>query len=269
MIDKKFFFLCGLPRAGSTVLASILNQNPEIYCTPTSPLLDLLEYNDYGWNNCPSVIANPIQGKNIDISQAIINGCWEHIEKPIIIDKCRGWVNHVPTIKTVFNQTPKILINVRNLTEILASYIKILREQPEPTYIDKIVIEKGYILNDSSRVEVIWEIHIKPVMQWLENAIRFYKDSLLLIEYDDLVDNKEETIKSIYNFLEIPKFDHYFDNIKNVTVEKDEEAWSVKDLHKVNAKLEKVAKHPKDILGEEIYDKYNRMNLEFWRNHEN
>ena len=147
MIEKKFFFLCGLPRAGSTVLASILNQNPDIYTTPTSPLLDLLEYNEYGWNNCPSVIANPIQGKNLEISQAIINGCWEHINKPIIIDKCRGWVNHVPTIKIVFNQTPRIIVNTRDIPSILASYLRILEKQTQPTYIDEIILEKGLYIN--------------------------------------------------------------------------------------------------------------------------
>ena len=29
MIEKDFYFLAGLPRAGSTALASILNQNPK------------------------------------------------------------------------------------------------------------------------------------------------------------------------------------------------------------------------------------------------
>ena len=36
MKNKKFYFLCGLPRAGNTLLTSILNQNPDIACTPNA-----------------------------------------------------------------------------------------------------------------------------------------------------------------------------------------------------------------------------------------
>ena len=37
--QKTYFFLAGLPRAGGTLLGAILNQNPDIYVGPTSPIL--------------------------------------------------------------------------------------------------------------------------------------------------------------------------------------------------------------------------------------
>ena len=52
---KTYHFLAGLPRSGSTVLASILNQNPEVYVTPTSPMLDLLVKNQDNFWELPSV----------------------------------------------------------------------------------------------------------------------------------------------------------------------------------------------------------------------
>jgi hypothetical protein len=39
--DKKIFFLAGFPRAGNTLLTSILNQNPDICCTPNSVTLEI------------------------------------------------------------------------------------------------------------------------------------------------------------------------------------------------------------------------------------
>ena len=39
--DKKIFFLAGFPRAGNTLLTSILNQNPDICCTPNSLTLEI------------------------------------------------------------------------------------------------------------------------------------------------------------------------------------------------------------------------------------
>ena len=36
---KKFYFMAGLPRAGSTLLSTLLNQNPRLYSGPSSPVL--------------------------------------------------------------------------------------------------------------------------------------------------------------------------------------------------------------------------------------
>ena len=41
--NKKIFFLAGLPRSGNTILASILNQNPVICCTPNSITLEIMK----------------------------------------------------------------------------------------------------------------------------------------------------------------------------------------------------------------------------------
>ena len=58
--NKKIFFLAGLPRSGNTLLTSILNQNPDIACTPNSITLEiykklfLLKTTDVFINfNCP------------------------------------------------------------------------------------------------------------------------------------------------------------------------------------------------------------------------
>jgi len=41
--NKKIFFLAGFPRAGNTLLTSILNQNPDIGCTPNSITLEIIK----------------------------------------------------------------------------------------------------------------------------------------------------------------------------------------------------------------------------------
>src|ERR1700730_13697403 len=39
---RKFHFISGLPRSGSTLLAAILNQNPRFRAGMTSPLADIM-----------------------------------------------------------------------------------------------------------------------------------------------------------------------------------------------------------------------------------
>ena len=40
--NKRFYFMAGLPRSGSTLLSSILNQNPKFYSGPSSPVLSTM-----------------------------------------------------------------------------------------------------------------------------------------------------------------------------------------------------------------------------------
>ena len=41
--NKKLFFLIAQPRSGNTLLASILNQNPDIACTGNSITLEIMK----------------------------------------------------------------------------------------------------------------------------------------------------------------------------------------------------------------------------------
>ena len=41
--DKQLSFLMGMPRSGNTLFASVMNQNPEIACTPNSMTLEIIK----------------------------------------------------------------------------------------------------------------------------------------------------------------------------------------------------------------------------------
>ena len=42
----KFYFDCGLPRSGSTLLTALLNQNPDIHAGTLSPVFELMYFSD-------------------------------------------------------------------------------------------------------------------------------------------------------------------------------------------------------------------------------
>ena len=46
-MNHTYYFMAGLPRAGGTLLKSIIDQNPEIYAGPVSPVIELMYYNQY------------------------------------------------------------------------------------------------------------------------------------------------------------------------------------------------------------------------------
>ena len=45
-MKQEFFFYSGLPRAGGTMLASVMNQHPDLYVSPLSPTVELLYYTE-------------------------------------------------------------------------------------------------------------------------------------------------------------------------------------------------------------------------------
>lgn len=262
MIEKKYYFLAGLPRSGSTVLASILNQNSTLYTTPTSPLLDLLEYSEYGWVNHPASQTFPSQ-TILNLNQALINGCWEHISKNIIIEKCRGWVKQIPAIRGIFNTEPKVVVTVRDIPSILASYVRVLEQQNKPTYIDEMLISEGKDLTVKNIVDKVWQIHVRDCIEYTKASYEQFKKNILIVEYNKLVNTPEAELEKIYNFFDLPKFEHSFSKIENVTKEDNEGAWRAKGLHDVRANLSNTAKPAIDVLGEELVIKYS--GYEFWR----
>ena len=48
---KKFYFIAGLPRSGSTLLANILAQNPKFHTTSTSGVMDVMFGVRNNWDN--------------------------------------------------------------------------------------------------------------------------------------------------------------------------------------------------------------------------
>jgi hypothetical protein len=83
------------------------------------------------------------------------------------------------------------------------------------------------------------------------------------IEYDDLMNNPNETMRKIYEFLDEEYFEHDFSNIKNIHKEHDAEVYGLADMHEVREILQKVSANPSEILPESTIKKCE--NAEFWR----
>nr|QMP83628.1 MAG: hypothetical protein [Caudoviricetes sp.] len=266
MIEKQFYFMAGLPRSGSTVLGSILNQNNSLYATTTSPLLDLLFLNEIGWRKNPSVIANPFYEQVENMSEAVINGCWKHVEQNIIIDKHRAWGRNLGAIEQIFKKKPKLIITVRDIPSILASFMRLLRESNQrPHFIDNILIDRNRFITDSARCDVLWEDFVKDTWISFKTAWDYDKSCLKLVDYDSLISDPESMMREVYEFLELDYYQHDYNKIENKSADDDLVAWGLEGLHTIRPKLEKTCKSSQEVLGDDIYKKYNDLNLEFWR----
>ena len=141
--------MAGLPRSGSTLLASILNQHPDVYVTPTSPLLPLLIEVQNKWHTLNEVAANPNGEQLTNIVRSIISSSWEHRQESIIIDKNRGWGKNMPASSILFEEDIKVIATVRDLPSIMASWLTIINKNPN-SHIQKEIQKRGYVPNDEN-----------------------------------------------------------------------------------------------------------------------
>lgn len=269
-IDKQFHFLSGIGRSGSTVLAAILSQNPEIYATATSPLLDMLVFAEKAWREQVTQSRTHVaEGQLENIYKGIIQGTWAHVDKPVIIDKHRAWPRNKAGIVAMFGQaSPKIICTVRDVASCVASFVSLIERHPGTvSTVDQILKQKGLPLTLENRCDCIWEDFLQNVYESLWIGWNECRSNLLLVEYDDMMADPEGQLDRIYGFLGRGRYaGHDLENIKNVASENDI-FWGFQGLHDIRGKLQKTARPPEEIIGAENVARFARM--EFWRGGDN
>lgn len=269
---KKFFFMAGLPRSGSTLISSILNQNSDIHASANSPMCGMMfnlersivaseQYRAYPK---PHVMPNTICG--------LLDAYYSDIDKPYIIDKSREWSiqENFGVLLRNLDYEPRIIMPVRNIHSILASFIMLQLKNPESqSFIDQ-EIQMRQEFNFYRDVNDIRCDHLMRPKGLIDNCLYGIAFAMLpenrkyfhFVEYDELIVNPKLQIKLIYDFLGIKDFDHNFNNIIN-TVKEDDRVYGLKGMHDIRLKIEYDSIDPKSILSPYIYNKY--AGLEFWR----
>jgi len=259
---KTLHFLSGLPRSGSTVLSSILNQNPDVYVTPTSPMLNVTVKMQEVWRDDPTVKANYYEDQARNITKAILPAFWQHRPEPIVIDKGRGWAKNMLTANALFEKKIKVIVVERDLPSIMASWLSLIHKQTN-CYIDLEIRKKGFLPTDENRMAEMWFNMVKDCMEGTQQIKKEVPDQIVCITYDELMNDAKTQLQRIEDFLELPHHDYDFDNIENDTADDDMIAWGFDGLHTIRPKLEKTAKDPKIILGNELYNRFIELEKQY------
>ena len=254
---KKIHFISSLPRSGSTLLCNILAQNPKCYSSQTSGLLDVLFGIRNQWDQLIEHKAHPLPVAKKNVMKAIVQAYYEDIDREIIFDKSRGWLNHLEMIEEIVGKV-KVLVCIRPIPDILASLEKLHREtskvkQPpgESNNYFQFQSQEGrcdYWMQGDQVVGLAHKRIIDAIQRGFENRMYF-------IPYEKLTSNPSETMKGIYNFLELPYFEHDFENVEQVTQE-DDTLHGYVDLHKIKSKVTYTKSDAAQILGPELMKKY-------------
>jgi sulfotransferase len=267
-MDKTYHFLAGLPRSGNTLLSSLLNQNPNIYSTPLSPVPGYM-WQWFESSNRMEQIHRNIE--NRDRSQGVLkdflNNFYKDVNKPIVIEREKYWglPHNIELIKRYLTPNPKIIFTVRDINEILASYLNVMRPVFEEELKHSVYCTPEYLSLDDAICEFIMAPTKDLDKCLLSLASAFYPENkgiFHIVEYTDLVTNPRKTMEDIYTFLELPLHEHDFSNIQKIDMDDDVNVGLPANLHEVRKTLSS-SKTDTSILSPYIRHKYSHM--EFWR----
>lgn len=256
---KQFHFISGLPRSGSTMLSSILKQNPQFHAGISSNLISLIRTCYEQMNQSAEFKTSSSLITQKRILQGMFHNYYEHHSQPIMFDTNRLWCNMMYLTSELF-PTSKFLICVRDIISIINSFERMRNQNPlhistvYPAHVDLNVYTRTHSIMEESGV-------IGSPLQALKTAYcSEFHHKLFLIEYDQMCANPHGMMKAIYNFLELPPYSHDFDNIEDAYDEYDA-ALNMPRLHHVRKRL---APQPRLItLPPDMQERYH--NLEFWR----
>jgi sulfotransferase len=258
-MNKKIHFISGLPRSGSTLLTSILNQNPKFHAEISDPVAEFLMgiMHSYSQETYYKTICSHDRMKNA--LSGLIDGYYAHVNKEIIFNTNRGWTK-ITECLSLLDENFKIICTVRDFASILNSFEILYKKRgfsnPIGVYNNQtltVYTRTRYLAQESSArlaYDSLKEAYFGP-----------HRNHLMLVEYDHLVTNPEETMKSIYQFIDEPYFKHNFKKVGSSFAEYDQ-AIGFPNLHTVQSEVK--LQNTQRVLPPDLYDQY--KNLEFWRN---
>jgi len=242
-MEKKIYFISGMPRSGSTLLCNILAQNPRFHSTATSGVLEVLFQLRNYWDKIPEFQAAPREQneqRKLQVLNGIIYSYFKDVERPIVFDKSRGWLAFLEMSKEIINNDIKVLVPVRDLRDVMASIEKLYRKTASSRQISQEDSAYFRFQTAAGRMEVMMQIDqlCGSAYNRVKDAItRGWGPNMMFVEYGDLTERPKQAMEKIYEFLGEKDFEHDFEHVEQVTTE-DDFIHVFKDLHKIRPKVE-------------------------------
>ena len=259
---KTYHFISGLPRSGSTLLSSILKQNPRFTASISDPLASYVSSIIRDTNTAVGMDAAVSIEKRKDMIRDLFDSFYKH-NNEVCFNTNRGWSASTSLLKDLFPDF-KMIVCVRDVGWILDSFEQLNAKNPytiKPMYHhqelgnihDRCRILMGEIPNFGGYVH-------GPLINVQQSMFCNEVGQICYVDYETLVKFPESSMKQIYQFLGEPWYEHDFDNVEDSYDEFDEQA-KISGLHTVRRKVE--FQERRSVLPGELWDKYNPMS--FWK----
>ncbi len=264
----KHHFISGLPRAGSTLLAAILRQNPRFHAGMSSPVgalfSGMLQQFAAGSEFASSVTTAQRRRLVRGLFDNYYAGETEGAGRQVIFDTNRLWTARMPALVDQFPDA-KVIACVRNVAWVMDSIERRYRANPyELTRLFHDDTERNTVY---SRVDTLAQRNRMVGFPWTALKEAFYgehAERLLLVDYDLLAQAPGKVLPLIYQFIGEEPFAHDYANVLYDSPEFDQNL-GLHGLHQVRpvVGLENRA----TILPPDLFEQYSQ--LSFWKDARN
>ncbi len=259
-MERRFHFISGLPRSGSTLLAGLLRQNPRFHAGMSGPvggLFNTLQGEMSGRNEYSVFIADTQRRR---LLHGLFDGYYgQEFSAGVIFDTNRIWCSKLRLLNELF-PAAKVIACVRHMPWIIDSIEQLVRKNAfQPSSIFN--YQPGGTVY--SRAEGL--ANGDGMVGFAYNALKeaYYSEdtaNLMLLQYETLVSEPAKAVKAIYDFIGEPAFQHDFDNVSYDANEFDLRA-GTPGLHTVRQKIE--ARERTSVLPPDVFRRFE--NDAFWR----
>jgi len=256
---KRYHFIGGLPRSGSTLLVSILNQNPQFHADISNPLARFVKSIITDTYVSVGDAVECTEQKRIRLIRGLVENYYEDDAGEVIFNTNRGWPLLAPMIDPLFPDA-KFICTVRDIPWIMDSVERLFRSNPFTLPMiftdherETVYTRAASLMNDGKTIKFAYDC-LK------ELAFGPHKHKMMIIDYKQLTQRPEQTMRALYQFIGEPYYAHDFDCVEANYDEYDADT-RFPGLHHVKRKVEYVERST--ILPPDIWEHYS--NLEFWK----
>ena len=257
-MPRKFHFITGLPRSGSTLLSAILRQNPKFSANISSPVVSLLLalMLPLSSNGEFAVFLNNEVRRRV--LRGVVKNFYEDNPAQVVFDTNRMWTQKLPVMLELFPDC-RFICCVRSLPEILQSFETLYLRNPLQV---STIVGQNATSTVFSRIDSLLTPTglIGGAINGMKEA--FYgpnSDRLIFVPYETLVARPDAAMQAIYHFIDEKPFKHDFENLAFSAPDYDRPI-GAPGLHDVRPKLEAAAKA--STIPPEIANRY--VGAPFW-----
>lgn len=260
MTKKTYHFITGLPRAGTTLLGTILNQNPRFSASISGPLARFVraiitESSTQGGYRfeCPPEMRKKLIASMFDT--------YNDTGHEVYFNQNRGWPLLQPALKNLYPNS-KMLMCVREVGWVLDSFERLHRANP-------FSFSNMFTPDENATVYTRCQtlLHPSKTLGFAYSCVKEgitgeHKRDIMIIEYDNLARNPEMVMRSVYNFIGEPWFNHNFNDVESTHEEFDNDV-GLPGLHTTRKRVQFIPRET--VVPPDIWNMVNDQFPSVWR----
>jgi hypothetical protein len=234
---------------------NILQQNPAVFTSSTSPTPYLIS----AMRDTAAGVAEFIAMDQDQLDKSLsgffregLKGWYEGLtDKPVVISKSRVWDQELNTIFRLY-KNPKIILNLRDLRDIVCSYEKLMFKYPMWNFGSR--EDPVNRMPRNKRIEIYCTdvganlgrpLKLLPhIFEWMQKR----PECFFTVRIEDFNIDSEGCFRALYNWLELPYFEHDLNNIPQAAQYEHDTTYRTFVSHKTEPKFRPLEQSYKTML---------------------